>query len=166
MDSKKKLAKTEIKLHFLTIFFFPTYEPCWLTSTTTTVKTPFLSHSSSICHQEEETIVSFSQELRKSLVIVIKAPFTHFSQRKRNEVAHWLAFPLQRKETLGITMFENHSKRSLIRRLRDVTPLYITSLDVTPSELRTLEVLTSGHYTFGKLHLRAVSPSEYYILES
>ena len=95
MGSKKKLAKTEIKLHFLTIFFFPTYEPCWLTSTTTTVKTLFLSHSSSICHQEEETIVSFSQELRKSLVIVIKAPFTHFSQRKRNEVAHWLAFPLQ-----------------------------------------------------------------------
>ena len=112
---KKKLAKTEIKLHFLTIFFFPTYEPCWLTSTTTTVKTLFLSHSSSICHQEEETIVSFSQELRKSLVIVIKAPFTHFSQRKRNEVAHWLAFPLQ-WETLGITMFENHSKCSLIQQ--------------------------------------------------
>ena len=46
--------------------------------------------------------------------------------------------------------------------LRDVTPSHITTLDVTPSEVTTLEVLTYGHYTFGKLHLRAVSPSEYY----
>ena len=37
--------------------------------------------------------------------------------------------------------------------LRDAMPSHITSLDVTPSEVRTLEVLTSGHYTFGKFHL-------------
>ena len=48
----------------------------------------------------------------------------------------------------------------LINRLRDVTPSHITSLDVTPSEVRTFEVLKllditpSGSYTFGILHLR------------
>ena len=45
-------------------------------------------------------------------------------------------------------------------RLRDVTPSHITSLDDTPSEVRTLEALTSGHYTFGQFHLRNITPSE------
>ena len=49
--------------------------------------------------------------------------------------------------------------------------IFIQSLDVTPSEVRTLEVLyfgsntfgiiqPSGHYTLGKFHLRDVTPSE------
>ena len=37
---------------------------------------------------------------------------------------------------------------------------------VTPSEVRTLKVSSSGHYTFGKLHLQVVLPSEYYTFES
>ena len=41
-----------------------------------------------------------------------------------------------------------------------------SNICITPLEVRTLEVLTSGHYTFRKLHLRAVSPSEYYTFGS
>ena len=48
-------------------------------------------------------------------------------------------------------------------RLRDVTPSHITSLNVTPSGLRTLKYV---HFTFGKLHLWAASPSEYYTFGS
>ena len=53
----------------------------------------------------------------------------------------------------------------LMYRLRDIPPSHITSLNVTPSEIRTLEVLTSGHYTFGKFHLRNITPPEVTPLE-
>ena len=48
----------------------------------------------------------------------------------------------------------------LILRLRDVTPSHITSLDITPSEGRTLEVLTFEHYTFGQFLLKNITPYE------
>ena len=72
---------------------------------------------------------------------------------------------LMRKHTVLIDGFLSLKIQfqQLLMRLRDVTPSHITSLDVKPSEVRTLEVSTSGRYTFGQLHLRTVSPSEYYI---
>ena len=65
-----------------------------------------------------------------------------------------------------MTKYWKHIKIPSSSRLRDVTPSHFTSLYVTPLEVRTLEVLTSGHYTFGKFHLRSVSPSEYYTFGS
>ena len=64
-----------------------------------------------------------------------------------------------------MTKYWKHIKIPSSSRLRDVTPSHFTSLYVTPLEVRTLEVLISGHYTFGKLHLWVVSPSKYHTLE-
>ena len=80
------------------------------------------------------------------------------------------AWSIERKRPTNVstkyTGCSNWILDAIFKWLSDVTPSHITSLDVTPAEVRTLEVLTSGHYTFGKDHMLAVSPSKYYTFGS